>query len=130
MFRWLLIFILVVPALEIGVLVWAGNLVGPWWVILLIIATGILGAFLAKKQGMETLNRARDHVQRGMVPQEEIFDGVCILIGAVVLFTPGFITDAIGFILLLPITRMPLKRSLQKAVKRMMENGTITIFRR
>ncbi|KGP90833.1 exlusion protein FxsA [Pontibacillus chungwhensis BH030062] len=130
MFRWLLLFILVVPALEIGVLVWAGNLVGPWWVILLIIATGILGAFLAKRQGMETLNRARDNVQRGMVPQEEIFDGICILIGAVVLFTPGFITDAIGFILLLPITRTPLKRSLQKAVKRMMENGTITIFRR
>lgn len=129
-FRWLLLFILVVPALEIGVLVWAGNLVGPWWVILLIIATGILGAFLAKRQGMETLNRARDNVQRGMVPQEEIFDGICILIGAVVLFTPGFITDAIGFILLLPITRTPLKRSLQKAVKRMMENGTITIFRR
>ncbi|QSS99214.1 membrane protein FxsA [Pontibacillus sp. ALD_SL1] len=130
MFRWLLLFILVVPALEIGVLVWAGNLVGPWWVILLIIATGILGAFLAKRQGMETLNRARDNVQRGIVPQEEIFDGICILIGAVVLFTPGFITDAIGFILLLPITRTPLKRSLQKAVKRMMENGTITIFRR
>ncbi|GGD16808.1 FxsA family protein [Pontibacillus salipaludis] len=130
MFRWLLLFILVVPALEIGVLVWAGNLVGPWWVILLIIATGILGAFLAKKQGMETLNRARDNVQRGIVPQEEIFDGICILIGAVVLFTPGFITDAVGFTLLLPITRTPLKRSLQKAVKRMMENGTITIFRR
>jgi UPF0716 protein FxsA len=129
-FRWLLLFILVVPALEIGVLVWAGNLVGPWWVILLIIATGILGAFLAKKQGMETLNRARDNVQRGIVPQEEIFDGICILIGAVVLFTPGFITDAVGFTLLLPITRTPLKRSLQKAVKRMMENGTITIFRR
>lgn len=130
MFRWLLLFILVVPALEIGVLVWAGNLVGPWWVILLIIATGILGAFLAKKQGVETLNRARDNVQRGIVPQEEIFDGICILIGAVVLFTPGFITDAVGFTLLLPITRTPLKRSLQKAVKRMMENGTITIFRR
>lgn len=130
MFRWLLIFILVVPALEIGVLVWAGNLVGPWWVILLIIATGMLGAFLAKQQGYETLHKARESVNRGMIPHDEIFDGICILIGAVVLLTPGFITDAIGFILLIPTTRTPIKTGLKRVVRKMMDNGTITVFRR
>ncbi|MFC0522352.1 FxsA family protein [Pontibacillus salicampi] len=130
MFRWLLLFILIVPALEIGVLVWAGNWIGPWWVILLIIATGILGAFLAKQQGLETLRKAQDNMRMGILPQEEIFDGICILIGAVVLLTPGFITDAIGFTLLLPYSRQPIKRGLQKVVKRMMESGRITVFRR
>lgn len=130
MFRWLLLFILVVPALEIGILVWAGNAIGPWWVILLIISTGILGAYLAKYQGLETLNNARDAVSRGMIPHDAIFDGVCILIGAVVLLTPGFITDAIGFTLLVPTTRMPIKKVMKRIVRRMMENGTITVFRR
>lgn len=130
LFRWLLLFILVVPALEVGVLVWAGNLVGPWWVILLIISTGILGAYLAKQQGMETLNNAREAVYRGMIPHDEIFDGICILIGAVVLLTPGFITDAIGFTLLFPTTRAPIKSVLKRTVRKMMDNGTITVFRR
>ncbi|KGX93379.1 exlusion protein FxsA [Pontibacillus halophilus JSM 076056 = DSM 19796] len=130
MFRWLLLFILIVPALEIGVLIWAGNLVGPWWVILLIILTGILGAYLAKQQGLETLNRARTLMNQAQVPQDEIFDGICILIGAVVLLTPGFITDAIGFTLLLPATRAPIRHALKRTVRKMMENGQITIFRR
>ncbi|KGX89095.1 FxsA family protein [Pontibacillus litoralis] len=130
MFRWLLLFILVVPAIEIGVLVWAGNMVGPLWVILLIIATGVLGAYLAKQQGLDTLNKARDNMQMGILPHEEIFDGICILIGAVVLLTPGFVTDAIGFILLFPVTRNPIKRALQRTVSKMIESGNITVFRR
>ncbi|MYL34142.1 membrane protein FxsA [Pontibacillus yanchengensis] len=130
MFRWLLLLIIIVPAMEIGILVWAGNLIGPWWVILLIISTGILGAYLAKQQGLETLNRARDNMQMGMTPQDELINGVCILIGAAVLLTPGFITDAIGFTLLLPVTREPIKKGLMKVVRRMMDNGTITVFRK
>ncbi|KGP71710.1 exlusion protein FxsA [Pontibacillus yanchengensis Y32] len=130
MFRWLLLLIIIVPAMEIGILVWAGNLIGPWWVILLIISTGILGAYLAKQQGLETINRARDNVQMGMTPQDEMINGVCILIGAAVLLTPGFITDAIGFTLLIPATREPIKKALMKVVRKMMDNGSITIFRR
>ncbi|WP_338048264.1 FxsA family protein [Pontibacillus yanchengensis] len=126
----MLLLIIIVPAMEIGILVWAGNLIGPWWVILLIISTGILGAYLAKQQGLETINRARDNVQMGMTPQDEMINGVCILIGAAVLLTPGFITDAIGFTLLIPATREPIKKALMKVVRKMMDNGSITIFRR
>lgn len=130
MFRWILLFVLIVPALEIGIFVWAGGIIGGWWVVLLIVLTGVLGAWLAKKQGLETLNRARQAVSYGQLPHEEIFDGICILIGAVVLLTPGFITDTIGFILLLPYTRNPIKLWLQKLLRTMMDRGTITIFRR
>lgn len=130
LFRWILLLVLIVPALEIGVLVWAGGKIGPWWVVLLILFTGVVGAWLAKYQGIETLNKARQSMSYGQVPQEEIFDGLCILIGATLLLTPGFITDTTGFLLLIPATRMPIKRWLQRLLKNMLDKGTITIFRR
>ncbi|TGB04078.1 FxsA family protein [Halobacillus salinus] len=130
MFRWLLLFILIVPALEIGVLIWAGNWMGPWWVILLIIATGIIGAWLAKQQGLETIRNVQDSMSRGQPPQDALLDGACILVGGAVLLTPGFITDAIGFILLVPATRAPIKRLLRKVIMRMMDKGSVTIYRR
>ncbi|MEQ6377783.1 FxsA family protein [Bacillaceae bacterium S4-13-58] len=129
MFRWLLLFILVVPACEIGIFVWAGGIIGPWWVIALIILTGILGAYLAKVQGIETLTRARASLSYGQIPQEEIIDGICILVGAVVLLTPGFITDAIGFLLLFPVTRRPIKIWMKQIIRKMLDRGTITIIR-
>ena len=130
MFRWIFLLLIIIPALEIGVLVWTGGLIGAWWVIVLIIFTGIVGAGLAKHQGLETLHRAQKSISMGIVPQEEIFDGVCILIGAILLLKPGFITDAIGFFLLIPTTRTPLKRWMQTILRKMMNSGRITIFRR
>ncbi|WP_028783434.1 FxsA family protein [Thalassobacillus devorans] len=128
MFRWLLLFILVVPALEIGLLVWTGNIIGPLWVVLLIILTGVLGAWLAKQQGLETIYNFRQSMANGRVPQDALLDGACILVGGAVLLTPGFITDAIGFLLLLPPTRAPIKRLIRKLIRRMMDRGTITIY--
>lgn len=130
MFRWLLLIILVLPAIEIGIMVWAGQIIGAWWVIMLIILTGVIGAFLAKYQGIETLNKARQSVASGQIPHDELFDGLCILIGAIVLFTPGFVTDTLGFILLFPVTRSPIKRWMKQTLRVMMQRGTITIFRR
>lgn len=130
MFRWLLLFILIVPALEIGVLIWAGNWIGPIWVILLIILTGVLGAWLAKKQGLETIRNFQQSVQYGQMPQDTLLDGACILVGGAVLLTPGFITDAIGFLLLFPVTRLPIKRFLRNTIEKAMQKGTITIYRK
>ncbi|CQR48114.1 phage T7 F exclusion suppressor FxsA [Paraliobacillus sp. PM-2] len=130
MFRWLFLLIIIVPALEIGIFVWAGNIIGAWWVIFFIILTGVFGAYLAKREGLQTLRLAQREMSYGRLPAEQIFDGICILIGAVVLLTPGFITDTIGFLLLLPTTRKPLKHLLQQMLQSMLNKGTITIFRR
>lgn len=130
MFRWLLLLILIVPALEIGLLIWAGSYIGPWWVILLIILTGILGAWLAKQQGLETIRNVQLSLSNGRMPQDALLDGACILVGGAVLLTPGFITDAIGFLLLIPATRTPIKRMVRKAIEKAMQKGTITIYRR
>ncbi|MBM7554985.1 FxsA family protein [Thalassobacillus pellis] len=130
MFRWLLLLIIIVPALEIGILVWAGNMIGPIWVVLLIILTGVVGAWLAKKQGLETVQHFRSSMSMGQLPQDTLLDGACILVGGTLLLTPGFITDTTGFLLLFPLTRNPIKVLIRKWVKRRMDRGTITIHRR
>ncbi|RYG74969.1 membrane protein FxsA [Lentibacillus lipolyticus] len=127
--RWLLLALLVVPALEIGVFIWAGNIIGPWWVVALIILTGIVGVSLAKKQGVEAWRRAQLSMNHGQPPADAIIDGICIFIGGVFLFSPGFITDAVGFALVLPYTRGPFKRMLQQLLRYWTDNGKI-IYRR
>ena len=69
-------------------------------------------------------------MQTGQMPGEAILDGLCILVGGVVLLTPGFITDAVGFLLLIPATRKPFKRWIKKFLERRMNNGQFMFIRR
>ncbi|MFD2751095.1 FxsA family protein [Virgibacillus siamensis] len=127
--RWLLLAFLIVPAMEIGIFIWAGGIIGPWWVVTLILLTGILGISIAKVQGTETWKRAQLSMNQGIMPTNEIIDGICIFIGAVFLFTPGFITDTAGFLLVLPFTRRPFRNMLQGFIKSRLNKGTI-IYRK
>ncbi len=130
MFRILFALIIIVPALEIGLLVFSGNTIGVWPTILLIIATGVIGAWLAKKQGLEVLRKAQEDISYGYPPANAIMDGICVLIGGTLLLTPGFITDALGFFLLLPPTRNTIKPLIGRIIQRMINNGQFTIIRR
>ncbi|WP_078545135.1 FxsA family protein [Litchfieldia alkalitelluris] len=127
--RVLMALIIIVPALEIGLLVLSGNTIGPWPTVLLIILTGVLGAWLAKKQGLETIRRVQDQMRYGQMPSDAIIDGLCILVGGVVLLTPGFITDLIGFLLLFPATRKGIKPWIGKWIQRFIKRGNFTIIR-
>ncbi|MEW9675492.1 FxsA family protein [Lentibacillus sp. L22] len=127
--RWILLAFLIIPALEIGVFVWAGGIIGPWWVVFLILLTGALGITLAKYQGMEAWRKALLQISNGFKPTNEIMDGICIFIGAVLLFTPGFITDTVGFLLVIPWTRIPFRSWIYRIIKNRMGKGTI-IFRK
>ncbi|WP_047981612.1 FxsA family protein [Ornithinibacillus contaminans] len=127
--RWLLLAFLIIPAAEIAVFIWAGGIIGPWWVVFLILLTGLIGVTLAKKEGVQTWNRAQQAMQYGQVPTREILDGICIFIGGVFLFSPGFITDITGFLLVLPWTRDIMKLFLQKIMKKMIDSNVVT-FRR
>jgi UPF0716 protein FxsA len=130
MFRILFALIIIVPALEIGLLVFAGNTIGVWPTILLIIATGVIGAWLAKKQGLEVIRKAQEDISYGYPPANAIMDGICVLIGGTLLLTPGFVTDTLGFFLLLPPTRNMIKPMIGKIIQRMINNGQFTIIRR
>jgi UPF0716 protein FxsA len=130
MLKLLILLLIVVPALEIGVLVLSGNTIGIPWTILLVIFTGVLGAWLAKKEGINTIRLAQLQLQQGQIPSGVILDGLCILVGGVVLLTPGFITDALGFFLLIPTTRAIAKGFFQKIFNRMLQNGSIIFINR
>ncbi|MFD2639867.1 FxsA family protein [Piscibacillus salipiscarius] len=129
MFRILFFLIIVISAVEIALFVWLGNVFNVWFVLFGIILTGLAGAYLAKYQGTDTLNRARFELSHGRAPTDEILDGIAILVGAVLLFTPGFVTDTIGFLLLIPQTRKPAKIYIRKIVSEMFRKGSIKVFR-
>lgn len=127
--RWLLLALLIIPALELGVLIWIGSMIGPWWIIMLIILTGVFGVTFARKQGAEVWMKAQQSINNGQMPTKQIVDGICILTGAIFLFAPGFITDMIGLFLIIPWTRYPFKRLLQKWLMWKVSKNTI-IYRR
>ncbi|MFD2705280.1 FxsA family protein [Salibacterium lacus] len=128
--KWLLLLLIIVPAFEVGVLILSGSIIGVWPTILLIILTGLLGAWLARKEGMETIRTARLQMQNNEVPGSLVLDGICILVGGAVLLTPGFITDAAGFFLLIPYTRGVVKALLQKLFKKIMNSGSVVFLHR
>lgn len=128
---WLVLLVIVImPALEIGLFIWTGSHIGAGWVVALIFLTGIAGAVLARRQGMETWRRARSAMAEGRVPKEEILDGICVLIGGIFLIAPGFITDALGVVLLLPMTRRPLKILIKKWLVLLISKKGVYFFRR
>ncbi|WP_110927201.1 FxsA family protein [Bacillus massiliglaciei] len=126
--KYLLFLIIAVPALEISVLLWSGSLIGVGPTLLLILITAAAGAFLARKQGLSTLQKAREQIRYGGVPGNEILDGICILIGGAFLLLPGFVSDILGLILLLPPTRAMLKPVIIRRIMNRINKGKITVI--
>jgi UPF0716 protein FxsA len=107
-----------VPFLELALLIKVGTKIGVLNTLILIIFTGILGAYLTRKAGFSVLFKIKDDVEQGKIPSEGIFHGVLVLLGGALLITPGLVTDAIGFLLLIPKVRDIIKRGLEKRVKK------------
>lgn len=106
-----LLFILM-PIVEIAVLIQVGGSIGLFPTLLIIILTAILGTYLLRQQGLATLTRARQRMSSGQLPAEQMMEGVLLLIGGVLLLTPGFVTDAFGFSCLFPLTRQWMARKM------------------
>jgi len=130
MARLLLLLIIVVPALEIGLFILAGKTFGLLKTLLLIVVTGIFGAWFARKEGLQVLKLAQLQSQRGEIPSEAILDGICILIGGVFLISPGFITDVLGLLLVIPYTRGVFKILLKSLFKYYIVRGKFTLITR
>ncbi|MDG5786979.1 membrane protein FxsA [Evansella sp. AB-P1] len=124
----LFLLLIIIPALEIWVLILSINTINILPTILLIILTGVLGAALAKREGMNAIRSAQLQASHGQVPSGVLLDGICILVGGVVLLTPGFITDAFGFFLLFPLTRTMFKGFLQRLFERMIRSGNVVFY--
>jgi UPF0716 protein FxsA len=121
-FRLLLLFT-VVPLIELALLIQLGRVVGLAATIAIVLLTGIIGATLARWQGLATLRRVQTEMAEGRVPTDALVDGLLILVAGAVLFTPGLITDTIGFLLLIPPTRTAVRRALVEAFRRRVRPG-------
>lgn len=130
MFRILAVLMIAIPIIEIWGLLKVGQILGVWETVGLVLLTGIVGAYLAKREGAQTYKLVRMQLNQGQLPGQALLDGICILVGGTLLLTPGFFTDAIGFLLLIPYTRGIVKAWLMRYFKKMIENGSAIIIHR
>lgn len=127
--RILFLLFIIVPALEMYTIIRVGSAIGGWPTFLLIISMGFAGAYLMKRQGMRTLQQIRYELSMGIPPGDTLLDGACILIGGTMLLSPGFLTDIVGLLLLVPFLRRPVKALLKRWLLRLMQSGRFTIYR-
>lgn len=121
----LLLAFTLIPIAEIYLLIEIGHVIGSLSTVLLVIATGIVGAYLARMQGMQTMRRIQHSLGQGVMPAEALIDALLIFAAGVVLLAPGFITDAVGLLLLFPVTRYYFKGLLKRKINRWIKNQTI-----
>lgn len=105
-----LIAFITVPLVEMIILIQVGGIIGAIPTVGLVVLTATLGIWLLKLEGLATLARVQEKLGLGQIPETELLEGVMLLIGGALLLTPGFVTDAMGFVCLLPGLRRPLAR--------------------
>ena len=106
----LILLFTVIPIVELIVLIEIGSRLGTVVTLLLLLGTALLGAALARHEGLKTLRRVQSKLADGIMPDEELLDGVLILVAGVMLLTPGLLTDVWGVFLLIPASRRIVKR--------------------
>ena len=108
----------VVPILEIYVIIQVGQVIGAWWTVALLIVDSIFGAWLIRHEGGRSWQALNTALGSGRTPARELADGGLILIGGTLMLSPGFVTDLLGILLILPFTRPLFRRMLTRAVSR------------
>ena len=128
MLGYLILLFTLVPVIELALLIKVGQYIGVMNTITLVLVTGVLGAIVAKSQGLKVLEKMQEDLNIGIMPANSLFDGVMILCGGILLLTPGLITDAIGFLMLIPYTRVLIRLWLKQKMKKMMDEGRTVVF--
>ncbi|CDU15202.1 FxsA family protein [Vibrio coralliirubri] len=124
MFPILLLLFIFVPIIEIGLFIQVGGFLGLWPTIALVLITAFVGASLVRSQGIQTLMSVQGRLQQGEMPAQQILEGVMLAVAGVLLLTPGFMTDALGMLVLLPAPRaMIAKKMMEKMVVTNMPGG-------
>lgn len=118
----------VVPLLELILLIQVGQVVGLPATILLVLATGVAGAALARREGLRTLTALQGELARGALPGQSLLDGLAVLVGGAFLLTPGILTDVAGFLLLLPPSRRWVQSWARKRIEKGLEEGSIKVM--
>jgi UPF0716 protein FxsA len=124
---WLLLLFIALPAAELALLIEIGRRIGTLETIGLIVVTGIVGAAMARSQGLRVLSRVREEMSSGQMPADSLLHGVMILVASALLVTPGVLTDAFGFLCLVPGFRSLVKRGVVRWIRRAVEDGRVQV---
>ncbi|MEE8547822.1 MAG: FxsA family protein [bacterium] len=127
-FRLFLLFTLV-PALELYLIIKVSQVIGAFNTLLIIIFTGVLGAFYARQQGVRVMTNIHWEMSEGRLPGDELINGAMLLVGGAFLITPGFLTDITGFALIFPLTRDIIKGSVTEFMRKRIDKGEIRIYK-
>lgn len=109
--------LLIVPAIEIAVFIKVGQYIGAWKVVALIFLSAILGGMLLRYQSVGVIRRLDRDLRQGRTPDASLFDGFLIVVGALLLIVPGFVSDIIGLLLMIPLVRTLIRRYLASRIK-------------
>lgn len=123
----LLFLFICIPLLELFILIKMGSAIGVWPTIFIQIATGFIGANLARFQGFFILKKIQEDLHQGRLPANELVDGVLVLGAGIVLLTPGLITDVLGLLILFPVTRYGFKRWVQRKFAAIQKNAAVDV---
>jgi UPF0716 protein FxsA len=113
--------------MELYILIEAGRIIGIGPTIGLIMTTGVAGAWLARSQGVEILRRIQEETSRGHMPATTLIDGALVLVGGLLLLTPGLFTDLLGFSFLVPLTRGLWRKTLSSWLAKQVRQGSVNI---
>ena len=113
----------VLPLIELVILIEIGTRIGAFGTVLVVIATAIIGASLARIQGLNTIRRIQKSLSEGRLPAEELLDGFLIFAAGVLLIAPGFLTDISGFLFLIPVSRNRIKLWLKRKMNQWISRG-------
>jgi len=127
--KYFLLLLILFPAVEISLFLISSKIIGILPTMLLIVLTSALGAYFARKQGIEAFQKVQRDLQYGKMPGGAIVDGFCILIGGLLLLIPGFLSDLIGALLLIPVTRKGIKPLFERWLRNMSNRNRYTIIR-
>ena len=126
--KWLALIFIVVPVLEIGISLWSGNTFGSFPTIMIILGTGILGAYLAKKQGLKAIRDVQIQMKNFQAPGDAMVNAVFVFAGGLLLLSPGFVTDLFGFLFLFSPSRELFKPLVYKWIRSKMKKGQIIVM--
>ncbi len=121
----LFLLFLVVPFLELFVILQVGRTIGALNTVAVLVLVSVAGAWLVKREGLGVLRRAQERVQRGAVPGRELVDGVLILFAGALLLTPGFLTDVVALLLLVPPVRAAVRVAVTRRLRHRADIRTI-----
>lgn len=128
MFLILLLLFTVVPAIEIFLFIEIGGKIGAFNTFMIVIITGIVGASLAKSQGLQIIQKIQSELNKGALPADQFIHGLLVFGGGLLLLTPGFLTDILGLSMVFPLTRLCMIGFAKDIIERGMKNGNINVY--